>query len=269
MHHHTLRFSSVLAAMVVGPCANAEDLRDFCANRPGLGTPSCVIDKGHAAVEVGLADWTREHDSSSKTDTWNFGELVLRYGLTNTLEVDISWDGYGIARSRDRDTNDTERTSGGGDVTFALRQNILNPDGSGTSLAVMPYVSTPTGSDAFSAGDWGAGVVVPVSFDIGHGFTLAFSPQIDAAVDGDGDGRHLAYGSVAGLGFGLTDNLSATIEASLARDRDPDGATTEALAGLSFAWKPQADLQFDVGVVAGLNDDSPDAELYAGVARRF
>src|SRR3546814_4688524 len=29
--------------------------------------------------------------------------------------------------------------------------------------------------------------------------------SIDAAVDGDGNGRHLAYGTVAGLGFDLSD----------------------------------------------------------------
>ena len=42
---------------VVGPllllcasaAARAEDLRDFCVDRPGLDTPACTIDRGHAA----------------------------------------------------------------------------------------------------------------------------------------------------------------------------------------------------------------------------
>lgn len=251
------------------PLAYGGELRDFCPNRPGLGTPTCIIDKGHAALEVGLADWTSAHDGASRETTWTFGELALRYGLTNTLEVALSWDGYGITRVRDRASGLTLRDGGAGDMSFAVRQNLLSPDGSGTSLSVMPYVTAPTGSDGFGAGDWGAGLIIPVSFEIGRGVSLAFSPEIDAAVDGDGTGRHLAYGSVVGIGFGLSDTLSATVEVSAMRDRDPAGATTEALASFSLAWKARDDLQFDAGVVAGLNDDSPDAQLYAGVARRF
>jgi len=50
-----LRLSFALAvlgfAAAVGvstAAALAGELRDFCPNRPGLGTPSCIIDKGHA-----------------------------------------------------------------------------------------------------------------------------------------------------------------------------------------------------------------------------
>lgn len=258
-----------LAVVVLAPQVRAAELRDFCPNRPGLGTPSCIIDKGHAAVEVGLVDWTTAHDAASREDTWTFGELTLRYGLTETLEVDLSWDGYGITRLKDRASGTTAGNDGVGDMSLALRQNLLSPDGSGTALSIMPYVTAPTGSDGFGAGDWGAGVIVPVSFEVGKGVSLAFSPEIDAAVDEDGDGRHLAFGSVVGIGFNLTDKLSATVEVSAMRDRDPAGATTETLAGFSLAWKARDDLQLDAGVVAGLNDDSPDAELYAGVARRF
>lgn len=94
-------------------------------------------------------------------------------------------------------------------------------------------------------------------------------PEIDAAVDEDRSGRHVAYGSVAGLGFDLSDSLSGTIEASLMRDDDPAGHATEALAGLSFGWQPRDDMQFDIGVNAGLNGDSPDGEVYFGLVRRF
>ncbi len=88
-------------------------------------------------------------------------------------------------------------------------------------------------------------------------------------MDEDGDGRHLAYGSVVGLGLEISDAVSATIETSLTRDRDPWGHSTQALAGLSLAWQRHDDLQFDAGVNLGLNADSPDRELYVGVTRRF
>ena len=249
--------------------AFADDLRDFCADRPGLNTPTCVIDRGHVAVETSFADWTTDKNGPVRSDSVVFGSTLVRYGLTDTLELRASWDGYGTSRTRDATAGTTEHDDGGGDIQLSLRQNLRNPDGSGFALAVMPYVTLPAGSDGFSAGDWGAGLFVPVSIELVKNVSLAITPEIDAAVDGDGDGRHLAFGSAIGLGFSLPSDTSITVETQFVRDNDPDGHSTSALLGLAFAWKPAADLQFDAGVVRGLNDDSPDWELYTGIARRF
>ena len=154
------------------------------------------------------------------------------------------------------------------DVLFALGQILRNPDGAGFSAALMPYATRPLGGVGVGAGDWGAGLIVPVSFELGA-VSLGVSPHIDAAVDADGDGRHLAYGSVVGLGFGVSDDIAMAAEISLSRDRDPGGGATEALAGLSAGWQPDADSQWDIGANLGLDRDSPDVQLYFGFARRF
>jgi hypothetical protein len=260
---------SLLTLLYCSAAHADEGLRDFCADRPGLGTPTCIVDRGHVVVEAGFADWTHVREGSGRSDSVVVGNALIRYGLTDTMEVHIGWDGYGFARACDRAAGMSERFDGGGDMTFAFRQSLRNPDGSGFSVAVMPYATAPTGSDAFSAGDWGAGLIVPVSLELTGGLSLGLTPQVDAAVDSDGDGRHLAYGTVIGLGVGLTDDLSMSLEVSFSRDEDPDGHSTEALAGLAFAWMADDNLQLDIGVVAGLNTDSPDAEVYAGIARRF
>lgn len=262
------RYALFIVSLVPAQAA-ADELRGFCADRPGLGTPTCIVDRGHVVVETGIVDWTREF-ARPRSDTVVVGNLLVRYGLTDTLEVQIGWDGYNFLRTRDTQPGlFAKRADGAGDMTFALRQSLRNPDGSGFSVAVMPYVTAPTGSDTFTAGDWGGGVIVPISLDLGRGLSLGLTPRIDASVDGDGDGRHLAFGSVIGLGFALSETVSAALETSLVRDDDPYSPTTEALAGLAFAWQPVENLQLDLGVVAGINSDSPDAEVYAGVARRF
>lgn len=263
-----LRFMLLMAGPTAAAPAFAEEARELCPDRPGLGTPACVVDAGAVVLEVGLADWTLDRTESSRADSWTVGDALLRAGLTPSLEVQIGWTMLGHVRERHRATGErTERTRTG-DVTLALRQNLRSPDGSGFSLAVMPYATLPLGGESVGAGDWGAGLVVPVSFELGA-LSLGLTPHVDAAVDADGDGRHLAYGSVAGLGFGLSDAVSAAVELSLTRDRDPGGHATEALAGASLGWQPDADSQWDVGVNAGLNRDSPDLQLYAGYVRRF
>lgn len=264
-------FRSVLlfaALAAAAPAFASEDRREFCPDRPGLGTPACTVEPGTIMLEVGLADWTLDRTADSRTDAWTFGDALLRAGLTPSLEVQVGWTMLGHVREHDRATGTANSRTRTGDVTLALRQNLSHPDGSGFSVALMPYATLPLGGNGIGAGDWGAGLIVPASFDLGA-LSLGLTPHVDAAVDGDGNGRHLAYGSVAGLGFSVSDNISMAAEMSLTRDRDPGGHSTEALAGLSAGWQPDADSQWDVGANIGLNRDSPDIELYFGFARRF
>ena len=264
-----LRSALLLAALTfAAPALGQEDRRAFCPDRPGLGTPACTLDAGATMIEIGIADWTLDRNADSRTDSFAFGDALLRAGLTPSLEAQIGWTMLGHVRQRDQTTGGIARWTRTGDVTLALRQNLRNPDGSGVSVALMPYAKLPVGGGGVGAGDWGAGLIVPVSFELGA-VSLGLSPHVDAAVDADGDGRHLAYGSVVGLGFDVSDDIAMAAEISLSRDRDPGGGTTEALAGLSAGWQPDADSQWDIGANLGLNRDSPDVQFYFGFARRF
>jgi hypothetical protein len=257
------------STLAISAPALAQDLRDFCPDRPGLDTPPCTVDPGHTIVEVGAVDWTLDKDSEARTDTITAGDLLIRYGVADHAEVRFGWTVFGTQRTRDRASGAVSRESGTGDVELGLRRNLSNPDGSGFSVALMPFATLPTGGHAIGAGDWGAGLVAPLSYDLGHGVKATLTPEIEAAVDEDRHGRHLAYGSVAGVGIDLSKSVTGTLEVEALRDQDPAGHATEAMASASIAWQPTDDLQFDAGVVAGLNNDSPDAELYLGVARRF
>lgn len=243
--------------------------RDYCPDRPGLNTPPCTIDKGRLSVETALADWTLERDPATRTDTMLIGDTLLRYGVTDSLEARLDWTPYGHVRQRDRLTGAVSRDSGVGDVVLSVRQNLARPAGDGLSIAFQPFVSVPVGSGGAGQGDWGAGLLAPISFELNDKLQLAATPEIDAAVDQDGSGRHPRYGSVVGAEYQLSKSVSATAELSLFRDHDPTGHSTQSLAGFSLAWQPSDDFQFDAGTALGLNRDSPDAEFYLGVARRF
>lgn len=260
-----------LAALGLSPAAaaQAEALRDFCPDRPGLGTPPCTIDAGHVAVELGLADRTVDRSPGARIDTIEAGQLLIRIGLTDRLEAQIGWTAFGHVRERDRITGSVARASGIGDLTVALRQNLVGPDGSGFSAAVMPYATLPVGNAAIGAGDWTAGAILPLSYDLGGGVQLGVTAQVEAAADADRDGRHLAYGGVAGLALPLSDALGVTLEVAANRDDDPSGHSTEWLGGVSAGWMVRDDLQLDAGANVGLDSTAPDLQLYLGVAKRF
>jgi len=252
--------------LVTGNPALAHDL---CPDRPGIGTPACTMESGQMQIELGLGQWTREKDAETRTDGVEVSQALLRIGLDPALEAQVAWSAFGHVRERDRATGAVTKDSGTGDVTLALRRNLRNPDGSGLSMALMPYVSLPVGGSAIGAGDWGAGMLLPATLEVGDGFSLEFTGEVDAAVDEDRNGRHLAYGGVLGVGFTLGENVSGVVEASLTRDEDPADHATEALSGLALLWQPSDDMQFDIGLNIGLNRDSADSTLYLGVVRRF
>lgn len=241
---------SILLALAFAAAA-----RDYCPERPGLGTPACTIDPSGLSVETGLADWTIDHAG----DEIQMGDTLLRFGLSDHVEAQAGWTPLGFAGGR----------SGIGDVTVALKANLHNPDGSGFSIAVRPFITAPTGGAALGAGDWAAGLVVPASLELPNDISLELTGEIDAAADGDRHGRHLAISGVIGIGKALSDAVTGTLEIGVTQDDDPDGAATEVLASVSFGWMVTGDLQFDAGLAAGLNHDSPDLQLGIGVSRRF
>lgn len=246
-----------------------ETSRDLCPDRPGLNTPACTVDSGRVQVELSLADWTRDKAGPVRTDDLVLGDLLMRVGVSDAAELRIGWSSYGHQSVRDRVAGTRASDSGTGDVTLGVKYNLMSPKGSGTSVGILPSVTLPTGTGPLNSGDWSAAVQLPVSFELGGGVSFGLTPELAAAVDGDGDGRHAAYAITGGFGFSPVDNLAVAIEAQVARDDDPTGASTASIAGIAFGYQTGENSQIDIGSQFGLNSNAADVQLYVGVTRRF
>lgn len=263
-----MKIAPALAALLMAaPVAAQDKPRDYCPARPGLGSPACTIDAGRVSVETSLADWTLDRQPGDRTDTVLIGDTLVRIGLTDNIEAQIGWTPVGFVRERSGGAID--RATRAGDVSLGLKANLADPDGSGLSIAVQPFATLPTGRQPIGAGDWGAGVVVPLTYDVSKAVNVQFVPEVDAAVNTGGRGRHFAASATLGLGVQLSNKVTVEVEGQALRDNDPLGRTTQERAALSLAYKVNDDLQLDIGGIAGLNRDAPDVELLAGVARRF
>lgn len=254
--------------LIVATPAFAEE-REFCPQRPGLGTPACTTAPGNVSVETALADWTLDQGPDQRTDTILIGDTTVRIGLADAIELQLGFTPFGHVRTRDKVAGDIESANRVGDASIGFKVNLKNPDGSGLSAALLPFVTLPVGRSPVGAGDWGAGLIVPVTYDLSDALNLQSTSEIDAAVNEDGHGRHVAFSETVGLGLALTEALTATAELQALRDDDPSSATTQMLAGLSLACMLSKDMQIDAGANAGLNRNAPDVELYLGVSRRF
>jgi hypothetical protein len=261
--------SATFAVLMLLPVAAQAEDRDYCPTRPGLGTTPCTISPKKVSVETAIADWTLEQDPSSRTDTVLIGDTLVRIGLSDSVEAQVGWTPYGHVRVRDKIAGTVDSVGRVGDVTLGFKANLRHPDGSGVSAAIQPFVSLPVGKPPVGAGTWGAGTVVPVTFDLSDKVNFATTTEADAAPNQSGHGRHFAASETLGLGYKLSKSVTATVEGQVLRDDDPAGKTTQALASLSLAWMANDDLQLDVGGVAGLDRDAPDCEFYLGVSKRF
>jgi hypothetical protein len=264
-----MRLSLVAIPLLFAAIPAFADERDYCPARPGLGTPACTIAPGRVSVETGLVDWTREEDFAERSDTILIGDTLVRIGLTDSIEAQIGWTPFGHVRTRNGLVGTVDTADRVGDVALGFKANLRHPDGSGLSVAIQPFVTLPVGRNPVGVGDWGAGIVVPVSFDLSNTISLQFSPEADAAVDQDGKGRHFAASATVGIGVAISKTVSGTVEFQTLRDEDSAGRTRQALASMSLGWMPRDDWQIDIGAVAGLDRDAPDTELYLGLSRRF
>ncbi|MEP7007618.1 MAG: transporter [Sphingomonas bacterium] len=264
-----MRFALAAGLLLITTTPARAEERNYCPARPGLDTPACTIAPGRVSVETGLADWTLEQDSNQRTDTVLIGGTLVRIGVADNVEAQIGWTPYGHVRTRDKISGAVDSAGAFGDAMLGFKVNLHHPDGSGLSAAIQPFVTLPIGRSPLGAGDWGGGVVAPVDYAITDIFSLQFTPEVDTAVDQDGNGRHFAASGTIGLGMALSKKVSMTVEFQALRDADPSGKTWQAFESTSLGWMAKDNLQIDLGAVAGLNRDARDVELYVGVSRRF
>jgi len=215
-------------------------------------------------LETGIAAWDRADNADGRLDSLTLGDATMRVGLDQQTELQVGFTSFVHQRSRDG-AGGVASSGGSGDATLGLRHGITGPNG---RAAVQAFVTLPVGHGPGTAGDWGAGVLVPVALPLPQGFELDLTPQADAAVNASGAGRHLAYGGVVGLAHDLAPRLSGTMELAAFRDDDPGGHSTDARLAASVAWQAGAGLQLDLEVDKGLSAAAPDHTIAFGIAWR-
>lgn len=255
------------AALFLGSAAAAAGEDPICADRPGLATPTCTVPAGMVQVETTFVDWTRDRSAGVRSDETSIGDSAIKLGLTDRAHVELVVAPF--VRSRVREDGGRETASGFGDLTLAAKYRLTS-DESPVQVAVRPFVKIPTAKSSLGNGRVEGGLVVPIEYAIpGSPLSLAISPQLDLVDDGDGSGHHLAATQVVGVAFPLSERLSASAEALASWDWDRGGTVRQYAAGGSLAFLISNDVQLDAGANIGLNNASPDVQLYSGIAFRF
>lgn len=255
------------AALLLAASAAHADEPPICAARPGQSTPPCTVPAGHLQVETGLADWSLQKDESGRETSLAIGDTTFKYGLTDRLDIEVDVTPW--QRATSSGPAFATSASGFGDITVGLKQQLTAP-GAAVAVALLPVVKIPTADHQLGNGKWEGGLLVPISFSLGKSpFSIGLTPEVDWSADADGTGHHAVMVQVASLGWAVNDRLSLSAEVWGQWDYDPTGTTRQATADGSIAYLINNNVQLDGGANFGLNGQTPDVELYAGISKRF
>jgi hypothetical protein len=213
-------------------------------------------------IETGLADVVFLRQPDAHATIYTIGSSEFRFGLTPRLEAEAIWAPLIINHSR----GSGDRT-GVGDLTLGLRGALLASDSNGPAVSLQGFVTAPTATHGLGAGGWAGGVRLPAQLPLGA-LSLDLTPEVDVVRNASGHGTHAAWVGVAALSHGFG-KLTVGAEAWGSVDDDPARVSHQASADLTVAYAVGDNGQLDVGMNIGLTRDTPDLEMYVGVAHRF
>jgi hypothetical protein len=264
-----VRIGGLLFAAALLPVASAAWADDdpICADRPGKANPTCTVPPGDVQIETGLADWTDDNSGGVRTRSLTVGDTAVKFGLTDRLHIEFDLTPY--TQMRTRLGASSERSSGIGDSGLALKYRFTR-ESAPVQAALYPFVKLPTANHSLGNGrvEGGVALLVDSSFG-GSGVSWDIAPEVDLAADSSGSGYHVATVQVASIGVGLTDRLSVSGDLWGQWDFDPAGTVRQYSIDGAAAYLVSNRVQLDAGVNLGLNRDTPDIELYSGIAARF
>lgn len=245
----------MLAAVVEAQSA------DFCADRPGLATGTCIASPGSIQIETSFVEWGIAKSRSENTREYAIGATRLRFGLGNNADVQVAFTPF--ARSH---TSGENAENGVGDVYVGAKYRYHGDVA--VQLAALAFVKLPVAKEPLGNGDVEFGLLLPMDASLTGPWSLTVTPEVDWNANEDRSGRHARLAIAGSIGFAVADDWSIALDGLFGRERDRT-TRQEAVVGLSVAHQIRTNIQLDAEVDFGLTSDDPDIRLVTGFAARF
>ncbi len=253
-----------------------DQMRDMDTDRPNKTNTPHTIDAGHFQLETGLADYLYFRDQSNGADarsqTWGVGQVNLRVGILNNLELNAGVTSYLFQHFHDTLTGQTSRQSGLGDTIVGGKLNLWGNDGAdgtwATALAIQPQVKLPTAHRDLGTGHTEVTVGVPFALNLPGDVHLGLQTTPGWVRNSDNTGY------VAGWQNSLTVDrvffshwdVYAEFWSQVTTERHREGQGT---VDLGVIYQMTRNLSWDMGVNLGINKASPTVEWTVGVSFRY
>ena len=241
-----------LLLLLVCTCALAQEMADLSTDRPGFTTPSGVVGLGILQLEQGYT-YESASDQGSKLKTLSAPQALLRYGITDALELRFSTDGYGWQTLSSAGVRTA--VSGPNDYVVgakwrALKQGVVRPE-----VSIVGSLSLPAAGSCFTSTGHDPSFTLAAYKDLPGKFSIAANANFASVTDPRG--RYLGSGeslwTARSLGHGLAmfgETFRTTIDRlqgsqvaadagvfrSLGRHAQIDLAAGHTIAGTRPSW---------------------------------
>ncbi len=250
-------------------------LRNLTTDRPDLTESPFTVDAGRYQVELNAFGFTRsEVDADGgNIDSFEFGTVNMRIGITHNSELNVVFQPYGTARARSNSQLEGEHDEGVGGVEIRGKINVYGNDTfaapGDTALALLPFVSIPTDrSNGISPEDVEGGLIIPFAVQLPSDFGLGINGGILAIKDDEGPDYHAEYLASVSLSYEWDDQFGTYYEiATILGTKDPRGDIL--LLGMGFTYGIRDNLQLDGGVNFGVTSASDRFNPFVGLTQRF
>lgn len=250
----------VLSLIAASIMTTATFAAEFSFDRPGAGIRTGITPVGQLAWEQGLPTVSYQEQNiegvKDKTLTLN-GDMLLRTGLANGLELQLGWQGPVWQQYKHAGTK--KETNGLGDVSIGLKKAINLKDDRLT-MALLAEAIIATGNDEFTNQDDIYSLTSAVAYKfsdlVGTSITMRYEaqnsdwavtaiPTIDYKIAGKLSGfsefvyrkaesQDYEYGLGTGLVYSLNDR--AQLDASIGVDLNGDQKSYNGGFGVSVLF---------------------------------
>ena len=253
------------AHSLFNPTPTAE-MRAMNTDRPDTTESPFTVDAGHIQIESSFIDYNRDRAAGVKTETWILGQTNLKIGLLDRTDLQIVCDPYVLEKTGGTGTNST--ANGIGDTVIRLKQNLWGGEGdTTTAFALMPWISTRSGSSELRSSHHEGGLIAPLSATVSDTVSTAVMIQADMLWDAAAGKYFVDWTHTNTWSFGLTDSLGIFTE-YVGRHRSGTGAEYRASTNIGLTYATNANLILDAGVRIGLNSRADDFGAFSGISYR-
>lgn len=245
-----LTLATTLLLGYLSALTTARGQSPIAADRPGLGTESATVLQGRVQAELGYSfaeeEGTRLH---------NFGELLLRYGVTSGFELRGGVGSYGLVV----DPPMLEGGYKGANVGTKIRLY----DGSLTTLSGVATLSLPTETRGFDTDDNRARQTLVLALDAALGTSLSLLLNAGSSFYYTGEDTAAEGLLTSTLGIDLDDNMGAYVGYGGFYNTGANRNFVE--GGLTYLATPNVQLDLN----SGLQVDEVGRDFFAGLGLAF
>ena len=248
------------------PCAADEVI---ATDRPDFVESADVVGKGRFQLETGFG-WERGADSPGLERRSTSTSTLLRFGVSDSVELRLETDGYLRARSEDAATSAVTRESGFADLSLGVKWHMQDGDEATgrPAIAWLLHVDLDSGARAFRGNGIRPSLRVVGEWELPLGLSVGAMGGV--AADKNSDAGRFVTGILAlTVAKPWTEALRTFVELAgrqIASTRNGGSVLT---FDLGAAYLLNNSTQIDVALSRGLTRQSPDLQFTTGLSIRL